>query len=218
MDDERLKQAQRWDYFDEWLARIHEIRASKKRFYQKIKDLFTTAVDYDKTSEKAQLFFKQVQNKMLSAVTGPTAAELIANRANANQPNMGLTSWAGSRVRQNDVTTAKNYLQHPEINELNRIVVIYLDYAEDMAQRRNAMTMQNWIEKPDTFLQFNEQDVLNHAGKISADVAEQLALERYTAFDTKGREVERLAADEEDIQLLEQIEQKIEDNKQKKKK
>ena len=155
MDDERLKQAQHWDYFDEWLARIRDIRASEKRFYQKLKDLFTTAVDYDKTTEQAQLFFKQAQNKMLWAVTGHTAAELIAARADASQPNMGLTSWRGNRVRQGDVSIAKNYLQQPEIVALNRIVVMYLDHADDMAQRRQTMTMQDWAQKLDTFLAFN---------------------------------------------------------------
>lgn len=131
---------------------------------------------------------------------------------------MGLTSWAGSRVRQGDVTIAKNYLQQTEINELNHVVVMYLDYAEDMARRRKAMTMQDWVEKLDTLLQFNERDVLTHAGKMRADVAEQLVLERYTAFDAQRRETERLAADEEDIQVLKQIERKIEDNKRKDKK
>lgn len=215
MDDERLKQTPNWDYFDEWLARIREIRTSEKRFYQKVKDLFVTAVDYDKASQQAQLFFKQVQNKMLWAVTGQTAAELVTHRSDAGKPNMGLTSWSGSRVRQGDATIAKNYLQQTEIKELNRIVVMYLDYAEDMAQRRSTMTMQNWIEKLDVFLQFNERAVLNHAGKIRADVAEKLALKRYTTFDAQRREAERLAADAEDMELLKQIEQKIDSDKRK---
>lgn len=209
MDDERLKQAQHWDYFDEWLARIRDIRASEKRFYQKLKDLFTTAVDYDKTSEQAQLFFKQVQNKMLWAVTGHTAAELIAARADASQPNMGLTNWRGSRVRQGDVSIAKNYLQQPEIEALNRIVVMYLDHADDMAQRRQAMTMQDWAQKLDAFLAFNERDVLTHAGKLRADVAAKQALERYETFDAARREAARLAADAEDVAALEQVEREL---------
>jgi hypothetical protein len=127
MDDARLKQAEQWDYFDEWLARIRDIRASEKRFYQKVRDIYATAIDYDTTSEQAQTFFKKVQNKMLWAVTGKTAAELIERRSDPNAPNMGLTSWKGSVVRKGDVGTAKNYLKAEEVEELNRIVVMYLD-------------------------------------------------------------------------------------------
>jgi len=210
MDDERLKEPGGWDYFDELLERIRDIRASEKRFYQKVRDIYATAVDYDPKSEAAQLFFKKVQNKMLWAVTGYTAAELISDRANPALPNMGLTSFKGSRVRQGDVTVAKNYLQQPEIDELNRIVVMYLDYAEDMARRRKTMTMREWEDKLDAFLQFNERDVLTHAGKISAQVAERLALERYAEFDARRREAERLAADAEDVRALEQIERELE--------
>lgn len=210
MDDERLKEPGGWDYFDELLERIRDIRASEKRFYQKVRDIYATAVDYDPKSEAAQLFFKKVQNKMLWAVTGYTAAELISDRANPALPNMGLTSFKGSRVRQGDVTVAKNYLQQPEIDELNRIVVMYLDYAEDMARRRKPMTMREWEDKLDAFLQFNERDVLTHAGKISAQVAERLGLERYAEFDARRREAERLAADAEDVRVLEQIERGLE--------
>lgn len=210
MDDERLKEPGGWDYFDELLERIRDIRASEKRFYQKVRDIYATAVDYDPKSEAAQLFFKKVQNKMLWAVTGHTAAELISGRADPALPNMGLTSFKGSRVRQGDVTIAKNYLQQAEIDELNRIVVMYLDYAEDMARRRKPMTMREWEDKLDAFLQFNERDVLTHAGKISAQVAERLALERYAEFDARRREAERLAADAEDVRVLEQIERGLE--------
>jgi hypothetical protein len=142
MDDERLKQADKWDYFDEWLARIRDIRASEKRFYQKVKDLYTTALDYDKASEQAQAFFKKVQNKMLWVVTGHTAAELITMRSDPDKFNMGVTSFRGSVVRKGDIGTAKNYLQKEEIEELNRIVTMYLDYAEDQAQRRKTITME----------------------------------------------------------------------------
>lgn len=210
MDDERLKEPGDWDYFDELLKRIRDIRASEKRFYQKVRDIYATAIDYDSKSEAAQLFFKKVQNKMLWAITGHTAAELISDRANSSQPNMGLTSFKGSRVRQGDVTVAKNYLQQPEVDQLNRIVVMYLDYAENMAERRKTMTMHQWEEKLDAFLQFNERDVLTHAGKISAQVAECLALERYAEFDAKRRHTERLAADMEDMDALERIERKLE--------
>lgn len=215
MDDERLKEPGGWDYFDELLERIRDIRASEKRFYQKVRDIYATAVDYDPKSEAAQLFFKKVQNKMLWAITGHTAAELISDRANPALPNMGLTSFKGSRVRQGDVTVAKNYLQQPEIDELNRIVVMYLDYAEDMARRRKTMTMREWEDKLDAFLQFNERDVLTHAGKISAQVAERLALERYAEFDARRREAERLAADAEDVRALEQIERQLESKERK---
>lgn len=210
MDDARLKEPGGWDYFDELLARIRDIRASEKRFYQKIRDIYTTATDYDSKSEAAQLFFKKVQNKMLWAVTGRTAPELIAGRADPAQPNMGLTTWQGGRVRKQDVTVAKNYLSREEIEELDRIVVMYLDYAEDQAKRRKAMTMRDWEDKLDAFLQFNEREVLTHAGKLRADVAEKLALERYETFDTARREAVRLAADAEDMAALEQTERQLE--------
>lgn len=213
MDDARLKDPAGWDYFDELLARIRDIRASEKRFYQKVREIYATAVDYDKGSEAAHLFFKKVQNKMLWAVTGYTAAELIAARADANQPNMGLTAWAGERVRQKDATIAKNYLGQPEADELNRIVTMYLDYAEDQARRRKTMTMAEWEDRLDAFLSFNEREVLTHAGKLRAEVAERLALERYAEFDARRREVERLAADEEDLRQLAEIERALPKNK-----
>lgn len=210
LDDTRLKEPGGWDYFDELLARIRDIRASEKRFYQKIRDIYATAVDYDNKSEAAQLFFKKVQNKMLWAVTGHTAPELIAGRADPALPNMGLTTWAGGRVRKQDVTIAKNYLSRDEIEALDRIVVMYLDYAEDQAQRRKTLTMRDWEDKLDAFLQFNEREVLTHAGKLRAEVAEKLALERYESFDTARREAARLAADAEDLAVLEQTERALE--------
>jgi hypothetical protein len=210
MDDERLKEPGGWDYFDELLARIRDIRASEKRFYQKIRDIYATAVDYDGKSDTAQLFFKKVQNKMLWAVTGHTAPELIAGRADPALPNMGLTTWKGGRVRKQDVTIAKNYLSQHEIESLDRIVVMYLDYAEDQAQRRRTLTMHDWEDKLDAFLQFNEREVLTHAGKLRADVAERLVLERYENFDAARREAARLAADAQDMAALEQTEQKLE--------
>ena len=209
MDDERLKRTEKSDYFDEWLARIRDIRASEKRFYQKIKDLYATAVDYNKRSEQAQLFFKKVQNKMLWAVTGKTAAELIAERSNLNKPNMGVTSFTGSIMRKGDVGTAKNYLQKDEIEELNRIVTMYLDYAEDQAKKRKTITMNEWADKLDAFLSFNERDLLTHAGKLKMELAQKLATERYDVFDAKRKEVEAIAADEEDIKELEMLEKKL---------
>jgi len=210
MDDARLKQAEKWDYFDEWLARIRDIRASEKRFYQKVKDIYTTAIDYDKGADEAQLFFKKVQNKMLWATTGKTAAELIAGRSDADKQNMGVMAWKGSIVRKGDVGIAKNYLNKHEVEELNRIVTMYLDYAEDQANRRKPVTMAGWADKLDAFLEFNERALLTHAGKMQMKVAQKLAVERYDAFDAKRKEAEALAADEEDIQALEDLVKEIE--------
>jgi|LauGreDrversion4_2_1035121.scaffolds.fasta_scaffold65391_3 hypothetical protein len=209
MDDARLKQATQWDYFDEWLARIREIRASEKRFYQKIKDLYITAIDYNKDDDQAKLFFKKVQNKMLWAVTGHTAAEIIADRSNPELTNMGLTSWTGSKVRKMDVDTAKNYLSQQEVDELNRIVTMYLDYAEDQAKKRKAITMAEWEQKVDAFLSFNERELLTHAGTIRASVAKQLAEERYALFDKHRQTQELEQANEDDIAELEQIAKQI---------
>ena len=205
MNDARLKEPGGIDYFDEWLERIREIRSSEKRFYQKVRDLYATAIDYDPKSEQAQLFFKKVQNKMLWAATHCTAAELIAKRADSSAPNMGLTSWKGNRVRQQDVTIAKNYLNQSELRELNEIVVMYLDYAENQAKRRKTISMAQWEEKLDAFLRFSEHDLLNHAGKVSAEIAEKLALERYEQFAEKRKLEDRKKADSEDIELLETL-------------
>lgn len=203
MDDKRLKGIEQWDYFDEWLARIQDIRASEKRFYQKIRDLYTTSVDYDKNAEQTQLFFKKVQNKMLWAVTGHTAAELISQRSDANKPNMGLTSFAGSIVRKIDVSTAKNYLQQEEIEQLNRIVTMYLDYAEDQAKKRKPINMATWVEKLDAFLQFNERDILTHAGSIQISVAKKLAETRFEEFDAKRKQTQAEIENAQDLENLE---------------
>ncbi|OJF77347.1 MAG: hydroxyacid dehydrogenase [Treponema sp. CETP13] len=213
MNDERLKQSDHWDYFDEWLERIRDIRASEKRFYQKICDIYTTAIDYDKHSDQARLFFKKVQNKMLLAITGKTAAELIEARSNANVPNMGLTSWKGSLVRKQDVDVAKNYLKTDEIKELNEIVTMYLDYAEHQAKRRKTITMAQWSDKLDAFLEFNEHELLTDAGKIRAEVAKKIAEERYEEFDKKRKTEEAQKADEDDLKELEKIEKKLLENK-----
>lgn len=205
MDDAKLSQAEAWDYFDEWLARIRDIRASEKRFYQKIRDLYATAVDYDAKAETTALFFRQVQNKMLWAVTGRTAAELIAARADPDVPNMGLTAWRGTVVRKGDVGTAKNYLAAEEVEELNRIVTMYLDYAEDQAKRRKPVTMAQWLEKLDAFLSFNDRDLLTHAGTVKADVAKALAEDRFETFDTARREAAARADDLLDFAAIERL-------------
>ena len=205
MDDAKLKAAEQWDYFDEWLARIRDIRASEKRFYQKVKDLFTTAVDYDKGSDAAQLFFQKVQNKMLWAVAGQTAAEIIAARADPSAQNMGLTSWKGGIVRKGDVGTSKNYLSAEEVDELNRIVTMYLDFAEDQARRRAPVTMGMWAEKLDAFLKFNDRDVLTHAGKLRMDVAQQLAADRFAVFDAARTQADAVQADTDDLAAIEAL-------------
>ena len=210
MNDECLKKADEWDYFDEWLARIRDIRASEKRFYQKLKDLYATAVDYDKTSAQAQFFFKKVQNKMLWAVTGKTAAELIKDRSDSTKPNMGLTAWEGSKVRNGDVIIAKNYLDHDELDQLNGIVTMYLDYAEEQARRRKTITMEQWAEKLDAFLEFNERDLLTHAGKVNMDVAQRLAQERYKQFHKDRNRSEALFANAKDIAEIEQLARTLE--------
>ncbi|RAX50309.1 hydroxyacid dehydrogenase [Arthrobacter sp. AQ5-05] len=205
MDDAKLKGAEQWNYFDEWLERIRDIRASEKRFYQKVRDLYMTAVDYDPTTDEAKLFFAKVQNKMLWAVTGKTAAELVKDRSDADAPNMGLTNWEGSIVRKGDVATGKNYLSQGEVDELNRVVTMYLDYAEDQAKRRQTVTMEQWSEKLDAFLEFNGRELLTNAGSVSAAVAKKLAAERYDEFDAKRKATAAIAADEADIAELERL-------------
>lgn len=188
LDDERLKLNRRFgkDYFDELVERIREIRASERRFYLKITDLFEQAsIDYDPKSEVTRTFFATVQNKLHWAVTGMTAAGIIASRADSSKPSMGLTSWKNApagKIFRSDVTTAKNYLIETEIKELERIVTMYLDYAEDRAARQIAMRMADWVERLDAFLQFNERDVLTHPGKVTAEVAKALAETQYEQF------------------------------------
>jgi hypothetical protein len=188
MDDERLKQGKRFgkDYFDELLERIRSIRASERRFYLKITDIYEQcSIDYNRNAEITQTFFKTVQNKLHWATTGKTAAELIAERAQANQPNMGLKTWKNApqgRIQKADVSVAKNYLEEDEIKALERIVSMYLDYAENQAARQIPMSMADWVEKLDAFLKFNEYDVLKNAGKVSHEVAKELAEQQYESF------------------------------------
>ncbi len=205
MNDERLKDPS-WDYFDELLERIRDIRASEARFYQKVRDLLALSEDYDPKSRVATDFYAKIQNKMLNAVTSNTAAELIVARANPESPNMGLTTWSGARVRKGDVATAKNYLDEPEIRELNLIVTMFLDAAELRANRRQTMRLAEWEGVLDTFLASNELPLLRNAGNISAKQAEEIAHTRYVAFDEKRKETERLAAAEtNDIEELQRI-------------
>lgn len=188
LDDERLKQGRHFgkDYFDELLERIREIRASERRFYQKITDLYAQcSIDYDPKSETTTLFYKTVQNKLEWAITGQTAAEIIASRTGAEKPNMGLSTWKnapGGKILKSDVSVAKNYLSESELSALNRIVTMYLDYAENQAARQISMRMQDWIEKLDAFLRFNEYDILQDAGKVSHEVAKALAEKAYEQY------------------------------------
>jgi hypothetical protein len=204
MDDLRLKEGNRLgaDYFDELLERIRDIRASEKRFYQKIRDLYRLSVDYDKDAGETQLFFQIVQNKLHFAISGRTAAEIIKDRADSTQPNMGLTSWKGAKVRKTDVSVAKNYLSQAEIDELNRIVVMYLDYAEDQARKRQPLYMADWRRKLDAFLQFNEREILQNAGIVSMEVAKRLAEAEYDKFHTRRLIEEAKAEPDEDIDGL----------------
>ena len=186
LDDERLKNPdQPFDYFEELLRRIQDIRTSERRFYQKIADIYAISVDYDPTTETSILFFKTVQNKMHWAITGMTAAEIVHNRADAGQPNMGLTSWRGDKVRKQDVTIAKNYLEEDELRVLNNLVEQYLVFAEGQAMRRIPMYMKDWIEKLNGFLQLNDRETLEHAGKISHEMAKELAETEYEKFNRK---------------------------------
>ncbi|NBR86220.1 MAG: hydroxyacid dehydrogenase [Proteobacteria bacterium] len=209
MNDERLKNPGGWDYFDELLARIREIRASEKRFYQKVRDLFALSADYKDDETAAQTFFAEVQNKMLYAVTRHTAAELVVQRADPKQPNMGLQSWSGTRVRKQDVIVAKNYLKAEEVDELNRIVVMFLDFAEDHAERRKQLTLGDWRANVGRFLTFHERKVLKNAGAVSHADMKHLAERRYELFDGQRRTAEALEADRDDMKELEEAEKKL---------
>ena len=182
MDDERLKRAGEGNYFEELLARIRDIRSSEKVFWRKVLDIYATSIDYDPGVEASQKFFATVQNKMHWAAHGHTAAEVIAQRANASHPNMGLTSWTGGTPRKSDVSVAKNYLNADELDALNRIVTAYLEFAELQARNRKAMHMKDWIVKLDDFLRLSERQVLMHAGTISHEIAAGKAEEEYEKF------------------------------------
>ena len=197
MDDERLKQGTRFgkDYFDELLERIREIRASERRFYQKITDLYEQcSIDYNKEAMITQTFFKTVQNKLHWAITGKTAAQIVAERVSAGKPNMGLTTWKNApkgKILKPDVSIAKNYLIEKEIKDLERVVTMYLDYAENQAAKQIPMKMNEWVVKLDAFLQFNEYKILKDAGKVSHEVAKQLAekeFEKYRVVQDKNFE------------------------------
>ncbi len=184
LDDERLKNPDRpFDYFDELLRRIQDIRTSERRFYQKITDIYATSIDYDPTQPTSIEFFQTVQNKMHWAITGKTAAEIIHTRADSSKPHMGLTNWRGAKVRKDDVSIAKNYLNQQELAALNNLVEQYLIFAEGQAMRRVPMHMRDWIAKLHGFLTINDRDILTHAGKISHQMAKDRAETEYDTFN-----------------------------------
>lgn len=209
MDDERLKNPGGWDYFDELLERIREIRASEKRFYQKVRDLFALSSDYQARERETAQFFAEVQNKLLYATTGYTAAELILKRSDPNQPNMALTNWSGSRVRKQDVIVAKNYLTADEIDTLNRLVVIFLEQAQLRVKQKQELTLDFWRNNVDKMLAFNDQPILAGAGSVSRDNMERIAHERYEAFDQHRRIADAKAADTDDLKEIEQLEKDL---------
>ncbi len=209
MDDERLKNPPVSDsgvpdYFDEMLERIRDIRASERRMYLRVKEIFAMAGDYDPSWSETTKFFSVIQNKLHFAATGMTAAELIRQRADHTLPNMGLTAWKTDEVRKTDVTIAKNYLNETEIDELNRIVVMWLDFAEDQARRRKQVFMQGWTQKLDDFLAFNERSVLPNAGSVKKKTADEHARQEYAWFEVRRREYKESLGEAESIKVLEE--------------
>lgn len=209
MDDERLKNPGGWDFFDELLERIRDIRASEKRFYQKVRDLFALSSDYQARERETAQFFAEVQHKLLYAATGHTAAELILKRSDPSMPNMALTNWSGSRVRKQDVIVAKNYLTADEIDTLNRLVVIFLEQAELRVKKQKELTLDFWRNNVDKMLAFNDQPILEGAGSVSRENMEKIARERYEVFDQQRRTAEAKAADAADLKEIEQLEQDL---------
>ena len=210
IDDERLKNPDgRPDYFDELLQRIRDIRASEKRFYQKLRDLFSLSSDYVKDDKATQMFFAETQNKLLYAITHQTAAELIVTRADSNKPNMGLTTWKGSIVRKGDVITAKNYLLKDEIDDLNRLVDIFLTSAEMRVKERRDLTLDYWRNNVDALLTFQGKDILQGKGEVSNASMESIAHKVYDEFNAKRKQIEAKQADADDLKMLEDIENQI---------
>lgn len=210
IDDERLKNPDgRPDYFDELLDRIRDIRASEKRFYQKVRELFALSSDYDKTDKATQMFYAETQNKLLYAITGQTSAQIVMSRADATAPNMGLTSWKGAVVRKQDVIIAKNYLTHDELDSLNRLVVIFLETAEFRAKNRKDLTMGFWRENVDKILLANDQPLLTNAGQVSKERKDAYAWRVYEEFNTRRKRQEAIDADREDMEQLKELEAEI---------
>lgn len=214
MDDERLKNPDgRPDYFDELLERIRDIRASEKRFYQKLRDLFKLSSDYEAREKATQMFFAETQNKLLYAVTHHTAAEIIVERADAEKPNMGLTTWKGSIVRKGDIIVAKNYLEVEEIDKLNRLVNLFLESAELRVKERKDLTLDFWRENVKGLLSFQGLDILANNGKVSNMQMEEYVRGVYAQFDARRKSYEAQLADEEDLKLLDDLEKEIKERK-----
>lgn len=212
IDSDRLKNPNgRTDYFDELLEQIRDIRASEKRFYQKIRDLFALCVDYDSSDKATQMFFANTQNKLLYAITKQTAAEIICKRADPNEPNMGLTSWKGTKVRKGDIIIAKNYLSKDELDNLNRLVNVFLESAELRVRDNKVLTMDFWKENVDSLLTFQGKDILKGNGSISNEKMEQVVRQRYEIFDKKRKEETRIKADLEDEKMLEKTYKALKD-------
>ena len=210
MDDERLKNPDgKPDYFDELIERIRDIRASEKRFYQKVRDLFALSSDYDVSDKATQLFYAQTQNKLLFAITAQTVSEIIINRADATLPNMALKSFQGSRVRKQDIYIAKNYLTEDELDSLNRFVVVFLETAELRAKNRQDITMDFWRENIDRIIEFNDKEVLKNNGTISHSQMEKMVEKVYVTFDEKRKKQETIEADFQDLEELKQIEERL---------
>lgn len=209
LDDERLKNPPVAgsgvpDRFDELLERIRDIRASERRMYLRVREIFAMASDYSPSLPETTRFFRIIQNKLHFAVTGKTAAELIAERADSSRPNMGLTTWKSGSVQKADVTVAKNYLHEPEINELNRIVTMWLDFAEDQASRRKEVFLKDWAEKLDAFLKFNDRNVLDGAGRVSKKQADAHAEGEYEQFAAQRRAFLEAEGAEFNVRALEE--------------
>jgi hypothetical protein len=219
MDDERLKNPnQPFDYFEELLRRIQDIRTSERRFYQKITDIYATSVDYDPTLETSILFFQTVQNKMHWAITGKTAAEIVSERADSRKTNMGLTSWKGTKPRKQDVAIAKNYLNEEELRALNNLTEQYLVFAEGQAMRRITMYMKDWIQKLHGFLSLNDREILTHAGNISHHLAIEKAEREYEKYNLLQINTNESDFDKEVIKKIEAAKPKhITPNKKSKK-
>jgi len=216
MDDERLKNPDgRPDYFDELLLRIRDIRASEKRFYQKVRDLFALSSDYDKSDKATQMFFAETQNKLLYAITHHTAAEIVVNRADANKPNMGLTTWQGSIVRKGDIVVAKNYLQQDEIESLDRLVELFLTSADELVKVRRHLTLDYSRKILHCLLTFQDKDILHGKGNISNEEMETRVRQVYATYDAQRRQLDAQQADAEDIKMLEDLEQSLKENKNK---
>jgi len=216
IDDQRLKNPDgRPDYFDELLARIRDVRASEKRFYQKVRDLFALSSDYDASDKATQMFFAETQNKLLYAITGKTAAEIIVSRADASQPNMALTTWKGKIVRKQDIYIAKNYLTETEIDKLNRFVVVFLETAELRAQDRKDITIGFWQENVDKILQLNDKAILRNSGSITNLQMEEYVDKVYEQFNHERKQFELRQAEEEELAELKMLEQDIKNRNKK---